>query len=53
MDQNPLSDREKALENQWIREKEKQMAKDRATKARAAKDASSTSQGQQASQEAK
>ncbi|KAK0610127.1 hypothetical protein B0T17DRAFT_621398 [Bombardia bombarda] len=53
---NPLADREKALENQWIREKEKQMAKDRAaSKAQAAKgSAGARSQGeQQASQEGK
>ncbi|KAI0881274.1 uncharacterized protein GGS22DRAFT_73138 [Annulohypoxylon maeteangense] len=29
---NPLSDREKALESQYIKEKEKQLAKARATK---------------------
>ncbi|KAK1749336.1 hypothetical protein QBC47DRAFT_408122 [Echria macrotheca] len=48
MDQNPLGDREKALENQYIREKEKQMAKDRAAKAQAAKD--TTKQTQDAGQ---
>ncbi|KAL2132278.1 hypothetical protein VTI74DRAFT_3992 [Chaetomium olivicolor] len=32
MKPNPLSDREKALEDQWIRVKEKQMAKERAAK---------------------
>ncbi|KAK3317513.1 hypothetical protein B0T19DRAFT_446478 [Cercophora scortea] len=41
---NPLADREKALENQWIREKEKQMAKDRAAKK--AQEAKSESKGQ-------
>lgn len=60
MNPNPLSDREKALENQWIREKEyvqcvfqdrkvltwsrKQMAKDRAAKAQSAKDSSQKSE---------
>ncbi|KAI1459939.1 hypothetical protein F4805DRAFT_455326 [Annulohypoxylon moriforme] len=29
---NPLSDREKALENQYIKEKEKQLAKAKAAK---------------------
>ncbi|KAK4204535.1 hypothetical protein QBC40DRAFT_272519 [Triangularia verruculosa] len=47
MNPNPLSDREKALENQYIREKEIQMAKERAAKNQAAKNASSTTQGQQ------
>ncbi|KAK3348747.1 hypothetical protein B0T25DRAFT_569421 [Lasiosphaeria hispida] len=37
---NPLAGREKALENQYIREKEKQMAKDRAAKMQATKDTS-------------
>ncbi|KAK3299518.1 uncharacterized protein B0H64DRAFT_388847 [Chaetomium fimeti] len=49
MDPNPLSDRGKASEDQWIREKEKQMAKDRAAKKQeAAKDTTATgSKGQQ------
>ncbi|KAK3306184.1 uncharacterized protein B0T15DRAFT_494296 [Chaetomium strumarium] len=38
MDPNPLSDREKALEDKWIREKEKQMAKERAAKKESSKD---------------
>ncbi|KAK3689310.1 hypothetical protein B0T22DRAFT_169848 [Podospora appendiculata] len=41
---NPLADRENALEIQWIREKEKQMAKDRAAKK--AQEAKSESKGQ-------
>ncbi|KAH6845681.1 hypothetical protein B0I37DRAFT_447529 [Chaetomium sp. MPI-CAGE-AT-0009] len=49
MNPNPLSDREKALEDQWIREKEKQMAKDKAAKKQeAAKHTADTgSKGQQ------
>ncbi|KAK4034265.1 hypothetical protein C8A01DRAFT_39273 [Parachaetomium inaequale] len=48
MNPNPLSDREKALEDQWVREKEKQMAKDRAAKKQqTAKDTDSGSKGQQ------
>ncbi|KAK0724491.1 hypothetical protein B0H67DRAFT_641029 [Lasiosphaeris hirsuta] len=43
---NPLADREKALENQYIREKEKQMAKDRAAKVQTAKDTSKQGEGQ-------
>ncbi|KAK3312961.1 hypothetical protein B0H66DRAFT_608021 [Apodospora peruviana] len=47
--QNPLADREKALENQWIREKEKQMAKDRSARKTQAKSGSAQGgQGQQA-----
>ncbi|KAK4233682.1 hypothetical protein C8A03DRAFT_38596 [Achaetomium macrosporum] len=38
MNPNPLSDREKALEDQWIREKEKQMAKEKAAKKETSKD---------------
>ncbi|KAK3900823.1 hypothetical protein C8A05DRAFT_35533 [Staphylotrichum tortipilum] len=30
MNPNPLADRGKALEDQWVREKEKQLARDRA-----------------------
>ncbi|KAK4205995.1 hypothetical protein QBC37DRAFT_435587 [Rhypophila decipiens] len=44
---NPLADREKALENQWIREKEIQKAKERAaSKAQASKDSTVQGQGQ-------
>ncbi|KAK6851048.1 hypothetical protein PG995_009683 [Apiospora arundinis] len=45
---NPLADREKSLENQWIKNKEQQMAKDRA--AQAAKGAKDQGQGQQGGQ---
>ncbi|KAL2016403.1 hypothetical protein VTK56DRAFT_3788 [Thermocarpiscus australiensis] len=54
MNANPLSDREKALENQWIKEKEKQMAKERAAKGQADKDTGRCAEGQgqqQAAQE--
>ncbi|KAI1256496.1 hypothetical protein MGN70_001620 [Eutypa lata] len=44
MDPNPLAKREKALEGQYIKEKEKQMAKDRAARAQAAKEQEATSQ---------
>ncbi|ORY59542.1 uncharacterized protein BCR38DRAFT_444849 [Pseudomassariella vexata] len=37
---NPLADREKALENEYIKKKEQQMAKDRAMHTKAAKDKS-------------
>ncbi|KAK4112608.1 hypothetical protein N656DRAFT_779492 [Canariomyces notabilis] len=54
MNPNPLSDREKAMENQWIKEKEKRMAKEMAAKTQATRDAGSSSTGQQqASQEQK
>ncbi|KAI0009445.1 hypothetical protein F4779DRAFT_582311 [Xylariaceae sp. FL0662B] len=47
---NPLANREKALENQYIKEKEKQLAKAKA-EAKAAK--GNQVQGQQPSQEKK
>ncbi|KAK4173535.1 hypothetical protein QBC36DRAFT_293319 [Triangularia setosa] len=53
MNPNPLSDRQKALENQYIREKEIQMAKERAAKNQAAKNASTSSRGQQDASKAK
>ncbi|KAL2177372.1 uncharacterized protein P884DRAFT_277624 [Thermothelomyces heterothallicus CBS 202.75] len=52
MNPNPLSDREKALENKYIKEKEKQMAKVRAEKKQqSAKDADHGSMGQQQKRE--
>ncbi|KAK4167022.1 glutathione S-transferase [Cladorrhinum sp. PSN259] len=45
---NPLSDREKAFENQYIRDKEKAMAKERAAaKAQAGKETSSSQEGKE------
>ncbi|KAK3997838.1 hypothetical protein QBC44DRAFT_364033 [Cladorrhinum sp. PSN332] len=49
---NPLSDREKAFENQYIREKERAMAKERAAaKTQAAKGSGSGSEGKEAVKE--
>ncbi|KAH6637147.1 hypothetical protein F5144DRAFT_569770 [Chaetomium tenue] len=53
MNPNPLSDREKALEDQWIRDKEKQMAKDRAAKRQQeAKDSTGTGSKPEGQQQA-
>ncbi|KAK1826642.1 hypothetical protein QBC39DRAFT_376363 [Podospora conica] len=48
MNANPLADREQALENQYIREKEQRMAKERAAAAKAAvaKDTPKSQDGQ-------
>ncbi|KAH6616116.1 hypothetical protein B0J18DRAFT_469361 [Chaetomium sp. MPI-SDFR-AT-0129] len=44
MNPSPLCDREKALEDQWVKQKEKQMAKDAAAKKQ--ETAKQTTQGQ-------
>ncbi|KAI1342028.1 hypothetical protein F5Y15DRAFT_413294 [Xylariaceae sp. FL0016] len=44
MDNNPLADREKALENQYIKEKEKQMAKAKAAQQKTNSDGQSQAQ---------
>ncbi|KAK3388562.1 hypothetical protein B0T20DRAFT_484133 [Sordaria brevicollis] len=48
---NPLADREKAFENKYIHDKEKQMAKDRANKKTQTESSSSTKDSSSSSEQ--